>query len=140
MKLFGVNKVQRCPFKGTIPVTSCCISFFLCLFLFSLSFLLFYNNITIKHIKQKCMIKNKTCLLDKEKKQKKNRYNTKHSVPPTFEMMATPLKTNMLNKNKYLKHLVHFRIQQSCIAIRTTRPTVTSLPHLHGSYYRSKNQ
>ncbi len=67
MTFFGVNKVQRCPFKGTIPVTSCCISFFLSLFSLFLSFcvIIICNNIIIKHIKSKGMIKNKTCQLEK---------------------------------------------------------------------------
>ncbi len=64
MKLFGVNKVQRCPFKGTIPVTDKLLDLFLFLFLF-VCFIIIYNNITIKHIEQNCMIKNKTCQLDK---------------------------------------------------------------------------
>ncbi len=64
MKLFGVNKVHRCPFKGTIPVTSCFIYLFISLTL-SFCFIIICNNIIIKHIKQKGMIKNKTCQLDK---------------------------------------------------------------------------
>ncbi len=54
MKLLGVNKVHRCPFKGTVPVTRC-----------SFCFIIVYNNLIIKHIKQKGMIRNKTCQLDK---------------------------------------------------------------------------
>ncbi len=40
-------------------------SFFLYPLFLSFCFIIIYNNIIIKHIKQKCMIKNKTCQLDK---------------------------------------------------------------------------
>ncbi len=63
----SVNKVQRCTFKGTVPVTV--LYFFLSLsFFFSLFpsvHIISYNIIIIMHIKQKGMIKNKICQLDK---------------------------------------------------------------------------
>ncbi len=75
------------------------------------------------------VILNSACVREREPGSTNNRNN----------ILSNILKTNMLNIKIFKTASSYIRIQQSYIAIRTARPTVTSLPHRRGSY-QSKNQ